>query len=195
MSKPKKQEPQKQSNWFKRHRVLTAVGGVILLLLIIGVGNSENNNSSTPKPSPVASGVTTAKAVGLNQPARDGKFEFVVKTVTCGQTSVGANEYATKDAQGQYCLMSLTVKNIGDRAQGLYSSNQKLLNSRNQQFAADDIASSYLDTSYSTLFSNINPGNQIEGTIVFDFPKGEIPVQAELHDDAFSGGVKVNLAN
>jgi septal ring-binding cell division protein DamX len=186
----------KKKSWFARHKILT----VILAFVAIGViasaagGGSESNNSSSSDGSGVTKTedkkATTAK---LNEAARDGKFEFVVKKVECGTTTIGTNEYLKKNAQGQFCLMTVNVKNIGNEAQGFFGSNQKLLNAQNQQYAADDAAGVYVDQNYSTLFSNINPGNSVEGVIVFDIPKDQTPVTAQLHDSAFSDGVKVNL--
>jgi hypothetical protein len=187
---------EKKKSWFARHKILT----VILAFIVIGVianassgGSKSSNNSSSN-----GSGVTKAEdkkttVAKLNEAARDGKFEFVVKKVECGTTTIGTNEYLKKNAQGQFCLMTLSVKNIGNEAQSFFGSNQKLLNAQNQQYAADDAAGIYVDQNYSTLFSNINPGNSVEGVVVFDIPKDQTPVSAELHDSSMSSGVKVNL--
>jgi len=42
-----------------------------------------------------------------------------------------------------------------------------------------------------------NPGNTVRAVILFDLPKGDRAVKAELelHDSAFSGGVTVSLAH
>lgn len=188
---------EKKKSWFARHKFLTVIG-VIILIAIIGGAASGGNKADTNNASSDGSGVTKAEdkpatTAKLNEAARDGKFEFVVKGVECGKTTIGTNEYLKKDAQGQFCLMTVSVKNIGNEAQGFFGSNQKLLNAESQQFAADDTAGAYLDQNYSTLFSNINPGNSVEGVIVFDIPKGQTPVFAQLHDSALSDGVKVAL--
>lgn len=102
----------------------------------------------------------------------------------------------TKTAQGQYCLLSVSVKNIGNEAQTLSSSEQFLFNASNQKYSADDTATLYAapsDSAGSSWFNNINPGNTVEGVIVFDLPKDQKPVSAELHDSGLSNGVKVNL--
>lgn len=191
MSKEKK-----DGNWFKRHKILT----VILAIAVIGViasaasgGNKSNNNTASNGSGVTNSEDKTATIAKLNEPARDGKFEFVVKGVECGKTTIGTNQYLTKNAQGQFCLMTINVKNVGDKAQGFFGTNQKLLNAQNQQYTADDAAGVYIDQNYSTMFSNINPGNSVEGVIVFDIPKDQTPVSAELHDSSFSNGVKINL--
>lgn len=158
-----------------------------------GGGKSDTNNASSDGSGVTKSEDKPATVAKLNEAARDGKFEFVVKSVECGKTTIGTNQYLTKNAQGQFCLMTINVKNIGNEAQGFFGSNQKLLNAQNQQYAADDAAGVYVDQNYSTLFSNINPGNSVEGVVVFDIPKDQTPVTAELHDSSFSNGVKVDL--
>ena len=41
---------------------------------------------------------------------------------------------------------------------------------------------------------DINPGNTVNGTSVFDIPKTSQITQLQLHDSMFSGGVKVRVA-
>ncbi len=53
----------------------------------------------------------------MNMPVRDGKFEFVVTGVQPGLAEVGDNPYLTKKAQGQFVIVTVTVKNIGDKPQ------------------------------------------------------------------------------
>ncbi len=91
----------------------------------------------------------------------------------------------------RYSLVKVT--NIGDGAQSLFSSNQYLLNAQGQRYSADDMATMYASPNSSSWYSDVNPGNSVEGIIVFDIPKDQIPVTAQLHDDAFSSGVKINL--
>jgi len=172
-----------------RHKVLSVILGLVVIGIISSAagGGSKSNNSGNK-----SSSSKTATAAKIGEAANDGKFEFTVKSVECGKTSVGS-QYLTKEAQGQFCLLSVTVKNIGDEAQSLFSTNQKLLNAQGQQYAADDTATIYAAPNGSSWYSNINPGNSVEGTIVFDIPKDQTAVTAELHDSALSSGVKVNL--
>ena len=96
------------------------------------------------------------------------------------------------EAQGQYCLVSVQVENIGEEAQSFFGSNQYLYDEEGRQFSADDEAAIYLENSQS-LYEEINPGNSVQGTVVFDIPKNATPARIELHDSAFSGGVTVDL--
>ena len=78
--------------------------------------------------------------------------------------------------------------------QSLFSDNQYLFNASGQKYSADSTATTYAAPEDSdTWYSEINPGNSVEGAIVFDIPKDQTPTSAELHDSAFSDGIKVNL--
>ena len=180
---------EKSTNWFVRHKVLSVILAFVVIAVISSAAGGDNKSNSSGSKS---SSSKTATAAKVGEAANDGKFEFTVKSIECGKTSVGS-QYLTKEAQGQFCLLSVTVKNIGDQAQSLFSTNQKLLNAQGQQYAADDTATIYAAPNGSSWYSNINPGNSVEGTIVFDIPKGQTVVTAELHDSALSSGVKVSL--
>lgn len=132
------------------------------------------------------------KVAQIGEAARDGKFEFTVNGIDCGQKQVGG-QYVNEQAQGQYCLLDVKVENVGDRAQSLFADNQYLYNDQDQEYSADSEATFTLNPQDTTLFEEINPGNALTGKIVFDVPENANIVRAELHDSAFSGGVTVNL--
>jgi hypothetical protein len=134
---------------------------------------------------------TKEKAPGIGDAVRDGKFQFTVTDVEAGKKKVG-NEYLNTKAQGQFYLVDITVKNIGDEAQIFFADNQTLFNADGQEYSADSTASIYLDESNSFM-EEINPGNTVKGTVVFDIPKGMDPSKIELHDSMLSGGVTVDL--
>lgn len=181
--------------WFKKHKKLTVLLVIIGLVIIASASSgdktSNNGGSSKSDSSKTEDKAQTAK---IGEAARDGKFEFTVKSIKCGVATVG-KDFLTETAQGQYCLLSVSIKNIGDEAQGLYSGNQYLYNAQDQKYSADDAATITAEpgNQSNSWFNDINPGNSVKGTIVFDIPKGEKPVTAELHDSAFSGGIKVSL--
>lgn len=183
----------KSKNWFARHKVLTVIG-VILILAIIGSaasgGNKTKTTNNTTTTSKASSQPQTAK---IGQAANDGKFAFTVNSVQCNQPSVGSDQYLTKTAQGQYCVVNITANNIGNEAQTLDASNQYLYNAQGQKYSADSEASFDANPSGSTFLQSINPGNSVTGVVAFDLPKGITPTTAELHDSAFSGGVKISL--
>ncbi|HYN92428.1 MAG TPA: DUF4352 domain-containing protein [Pilimelia sp.] len=132
---------------------------------------------------------------GLGDPARDGKFEFVVHSVSCGKTRVG-NEYLDEKAQGMFCqvAVTVTVRNIGAEAQTFSGSAQKAFDSQGTEFSNDTGAEMYANEGAPTFLKEINPGNSVKGTLIYDVPKGTRLTAVELHDSMFSGGVRVRLA-
>lgn len=190
----------KGKSWFARHKVLTLVIVVIVIAAIASSSSDKNNTTTPPAASPGASSSPTpppaeaASLAKIGQAVRDGKFEFTVNKLTCGETSVGS-QYLNATAQGQYCRVNVTVKNIGNEAQTLSHSDQYAYNAAGQKFSADSTAAIYADSgsANSTWYNDVNPGNTVTGDIFFDVPKDVTPNTIELHDSAFSGGVKVSL--
>lgn len=191
---------EQKKSWVARHKILTGIGGLIILGIVISAasGGSKNNTPAATTSSDTKTVSTTpakesAKTIKLNEPATDGKFEFTVASVECGKSTVGANQYLQKTAQGQFCLLNVTVKNVGDQAQTFDSSNVSLYDASGAKFSADATASNYANPDSSTFLNQINPGNSVTAVVVFDVPKDKTPVTAELHDSVFSTGVKVTL--
>lgn len=209
--------PPSPRSWFARHKVLTALG-VLVALVVVGSlvnGGGDEVGDAAPPPAaastaastdpvaqpsedqPASEGATTPEpsasqpSAVVGTPVRDGKFEFTVTGVETGVERVG-NDVLGQEAQGQYVLLHLTVTNIGTEAQYFDGSSQKLLDAAGRTFSADSSAAIYLDESNSFL-NQINPGNGVEGIVVFDVPTDAVLVSAELHDSAFSGGVIVAL--
>lgn len=186
----------REGNWFKRHKILTVILVIIGVAVIGGATGGSKNNSSNDNQSGTGqkNDSNTIQTAKIGEPARDGKFEFTVKGMECGRAQIG-NEFLNKKAQGQFCLISLNAKNIGDASQSLSSFNQYAYDAANKKFTVDDTATLYVapTDSGSAWYNEINPGNSVEGTFVFDVPKDVSLTVIELHDSAFSGGIKVNL--
>ncbi len=199
-------QPAKKRSWFRRHKILTGLAALVLLFIVIALANggkSSTPTASNPAAAPPAStsqpATSTAAAppaapaaAGLNTPVRDGKFEFTVSKVDCGKTQVGANSLV-KTAQGQFCIVSLSAKNIGNESQYLDASSQKAMDAQGRKFSADGAAGMYLGDQGNTFLNQINPGNAVQGQVVFDIPKDAKISKLELHDSPFSGGVSVGV--
>lgn len=198
----------KRRSWFARHKIMTGLGVLVVLGIIgaaIGGGDDSSSSSGSAAVSPSTSAspasrpAATSKppaepgAAGIGTSVRDGKFEFTVTRLRCGVRSVGTAPVDQK-AQGQFCLLTMRVHNIGDEAQLFDASSQKVFNAAGQEFSADGTASLYANPNGETFLTEINPGNQVTGVVVFDVPAGAKPVRAELHDSPFSGGAEVTLS-
>ncbi len=205
--------PPNQRSWFARHKILTVLGALVALVVIVSLANGgggESDDTALPAAATTAATVEAEQpaeqptteapseepapeqqAAAIGTPVRDGKFEFTVTGVETGVARVG-NDVLGQEAQGQYVLLHVTVTNIGTEAQYFDGSSQKLLDSAGREFSSDSSAAIYLDESNSFL-NQINPGNSVDGIVVFDVPADAVLVSAELHDSMFSGGVSVAL--
>jgi hypothetical protein len=139
---------------------------------------------------PVATGDSDP---GIGDPVRDGKFEFTVTKLDCSQKRVGS-EFLNAEAQGKFCMVSVTVKNIGKEAQTFSGSSQKAYDAEGTEFSNDTTAEIYANEGTPTFLQEINPGNGVKGKIIYDVPKSTKLTSLELHDSMFSGGVKVSLS-
>ncbi|HLS45959.1 MAG TPA: DUF4352 domain-containing protein [Ornithinicoccus sp.] len=129
------------------------------------------------------------EAPGLNDPVRDGKFEFVVTEVETGLATIGES-FTEEEAQGQFVVIHLKVTNVGDQAQTVFDSAQLLIDDQGREHQTSS-AAIWLDE--GLWLDDINPGNSMEGVLVYDIPKDAVPATLELHDSMFSGGVTVSL--
>lgn len=165
-------------------------------------GGSGGTASSTSAPASSAGesgkgssgGTEKRKAAepGIGDVVRDGRFAFKVTKVRAGLSQVGEG-FTASTAQGQYVLVHLTVKNIGDEAQLFHGSSQKLIDTKGRQFDADVGAAALHLKDSNAFLNNINPGNAVNGILLFDVPKNVTLKAIELHDSPFSGGVTVSL--
>jgi len=177
----------------------TLMGAAALAALIIMGGTVSGCEvpADTPVPASTKAGEkkSAAKAEkqgsGLGDEARDGKFAFTVTKIKKGIAKVG-NEFLNSKAQGQYVLVYVTVKNIGDEARTFDATPQTLFDTAGREFKADVEAGITMGDANSFL-KDINPGNQLKGVLVFDVPKSFTAKSIQLHDSLFSGGVSVTL--
>lgn len=130
---------------------------------------------------------------GIGDPARDGKFEFVVSGAECGVEEIG-DEFLNETAQGQFCLVTMTVTNIGDEAQLFDAGSQKGVTNTGATVDADSTASLYANDGGVSFLEEINPGNSIRDVVVvYDIAPDQTLDAVELYDSIFSGGVTVSL--
>ncbi|MCW2876565.1 MAG: hypothetical protein JWQ95_665 [Sphaerisporangium sp.] len=172
------------------------MAGLILVGSLLsggGGGSSDGTGSDTAAASPPARKESKPKQAGIGDVVKDGKFAFKVTKVEKGLAQVGEGLLVSK-AQGQYVLVRLTVKNIGDEAQLFDDSSQKLIDTKGRQYDADSGAAALGLKDSNAFLNNINPGNSVKGILLFDVPKGFDLKAVELHDSMFSGGVTVALS-
>jgi hypothetical protein len=130
---------------------------------------------------------------GLGDAVRDGQFEFVVRSVSCGQATLD-NGWLHAQAKGQYCVVELTVTNIGTEARNFGDGLQRATGPSGERYAADTGAGVVANGSGQAIWDVINPGISVTAKIVYDIPPGAAITALELHDGALSRGATVTLS-
>lgn len=155
------------------------MAAAVLLLLLAVAGNlGDDRQRATDTP-------------GLGDPVRDGQFQFVVRSVDCGAREVGEG-VGRRPARDQFCLVALRVRNTG-REGRTFGGGQQYLFDRDGKRHSPDLDATYRHGDRHLLSTHLNPGQRLEGTLVYDVPDPIALDRVELHDAPFSGGVSVEL--
>jgi hypothetical protein len=178
--------------WYKKKRFIIPAAFVLIGVVssATGGGGSTSTDSSSATTKTETTGSTITEP-GIGTQVSDGKFTFVVNSVKCGVASVGSADFGSK-AQGQFCIVDVSVSNTGTESQMMDTSSMYLYDAENRKFSTTTAAMFYMENNDLWL-TDINPGNSIDGKLVFDLPVGATPISMELHDSMFSGGVTVQL--
>jgi hypothetical protein len=167
-----------------------AIGGTSLIVTTALLNQTGNPPAAAATTRPAAPPTPTQP--GLNQPVRDGMLQFTVTKMSCGHASVSIGEI-TRSAQGQFCLITLTVANVGRQARAFSEGFQKAIGDDDSNYTPDSAAGFIVNSGAATIWTVVNPGNHVSGTIVFDIPRERRIVRLELHDQAFSDGAELPL--
>lgn len=171
--------------------VLGVLGCVGLFTLVLGgtaavVGEAVTEADDNQKGK-------NAVAGALGKPSTDGKFEFTVTKMKCGAKQVGPAEWGVK-AQGEFCIVDVTVKNVGTTAELFDSNSQKAYDEADTEYTVDAGAETYVNDQNQTFLENINPGNKVNGKLVYDVPKGTKLTSIVVHESMFTPGIRVPLS-
>jgi hypothetical protein len=115
----------------------------------------------------------------------------VVRSVDCGPRSVGEG-VGRKQSLGQFCLVSLQVENTGGEGRTFGGGQQYLFDRAGNRLVPDLDATTRLGGG-RLVWTHLNPGQRLAGTLVYDVPDPVELTRVELHDAPFSGGASVTL--
>ncbi|MGD7789304.1 DUF4352 domain-containing protein [Propionibacteriaceae bacterium Y1700] len=197
--------PPKKKSWFARHKIMTTLGIIVLAFIMISAINSAGgggndtagDSNDTAQGAPAAEKDTKDDAKkeeakpGLNTPVVSGDIEFTVTKVEKGVKQVGSSDFGQK-AQGQYVLVSVSMKNVGKEGVTVWST-QKLKDDQDRTFESDESAAIYIKDN-DGWWTQINPGNTAKGVMVFDMPKDAKPTSILLQGGMLDAEVEVQLS-
>jgi len=182
--------PPRRQRRRRRRRLLGGLAVVAAVLLLASALGDRDRSDGQGRPAGRAGAAATP---GIREPARDGQFEFVVRSVRCGLRRVGP-ELARRTPQGRFCLVAVSVANVGTEARNFAADQQRLFGADGRRHSVDATATATATNgSVGLLHVLVNPGNGVEGTLVYDVPPRMRPARMELHDSPFSRGVTVDL--
>ncbi|GAB3484588.1 DUF4352 domain-containing protein [Flexivirga lutea] len=139
-------------------------------------------SATSAKPTSAAAEPAKDTAPGIGDPVKSGNLQFTVTKVVRNQAQVGQDFMAQK-AQGRFTLVYVTVRNVGNDSETLLDSEQKIKDADNKTYSPDSGAELVMADN-DVWLAQINPGNAVDGILVYDMPVG---VQATAID--FSGGL------
>jgi hypothetical protein len=150
---------------------------VLVLLVANALGDAGRRDQAGP--------------AGVGEPVRDGQFEFVVRSVRCGVGSVGEG-LGRKQPLEQFCLVALSVENTGGEGRAFGGGPQYLFDRAGKRHDPD-LDATVRHGGGRLLSTHLNPGQRLDGTLVYDVPDPIGLARMELHDSPFSGGAGVEL--
>ena len=127
-------------------------------------------------------------AAGIGDPVTADDVEITVSDVERGIGSVGSGGFGA-DAQGEFVIVDITVKNNGTEEVTLTSLDFTLVGDGVEYSTSDDAW--YEDGALS--IESINPGNSYSGKLVFDVPEGASISTLEMTPGWFGDTAEVQV--
>jgi hypothetical protein len=157
------------------------VGLVLALVVVPRLFADSEGDSQTEVVGPGPPNAEGPASFGyLGEEARDGDLSFRVISSDCGSTRVeGSTE---RLAQGKFCFLSLTIRNEGRGPSPLSGGLQSLVDGQNRRYSPDPAATAVHPSNVGRDLMDlvVNPGNQVQGVLVFDLPPDVQPQAVEL---------------
>lgn len=172
---------------------LTLGGGASLVMSSPSGAKAKTTHKHKAKPKPKVTTTTVPKLPSphIGQTAKDGKFAFKITGVQCGVATLGSDDVTKTAPPGSsWCLATMTVKAYQNQDQTFFITNQKAIDRKGRQLAADP-DSFYIPADQDVDDDDVNPGITITAVVPFQVATGDTISKFILHDSAFSGGVTV----
>ncbi|MEV4636379.1 DUF4352 domain-containing protein [Actinoplanes sp. NPDC049548] len=182
-------DPRELWPWIAGALAVLMIAGLVGLFAVIGV--IANSVSAALAPVPGRATRQEAVAGRFNEVVADGTFQFAVTGMRCGARRVGSDAFGQK-ARGEFCLVAVTVKNIGSRAGMLDGLSQTAYAADGSAFPSEAGAAMYVSRRAGVL-ERIDAGARVRGTLVFDVPRGTRLTSIVLRDSLRTRGVRIPL--
>jgi hypothetical protein len=190
----------------RRNRVWAVpavVGSVIAVVLLAVVGlprllspHARGDSTISAGQAIVPSGPERlARYAPMGREVQDADLAFTISAVDCGATTL--NGPVTRTAQGQFCFVTLNVKNDGRAPATFIAGLQLLMDRQNRRFGPDlpTTTAHPANTGHDVMEAVVNPGNDLDAVLVFDVPPDAQLVAASLRQATTGPGAFVDLTH
>ncbi|MGH9165872.1 MAG: DUF4352 domain-containing protein, partial [Acidimicrobiales bacterium] len=148
------------------------VGILLLVLGIFQFVNSDSVQRSSRQFGTVAP-TTTAAPLSIGEEGTNQGVGFRVSAFTCGAKTVGTAPLL-RTAAGQFCSLTLKVRNPGPTPVGFNPASQFLRDSAGNSYATDaraTIAAAPPSARDFGITQQLNPGISVDAVLIFDVPE------------------------
>jgi hypothetical protein len=167
--------------------VLSIVAGVVVLACLAGAVTITVFTARTYRRD------HRQASASMNEPVRDGSFQFTADSMRCGVQAIGAPD-EEQSPIGQFCVVTLTIKNVGSSPATFADSIQKAYGVGGVWFSSDPTAGLYANPDPTVFLNQINPGNSVKAVVVYDIPRSSRIMRLEVHENPSTPGAVIKIS-
>jgi type II secretory pathway pseudopilin PulG len=169
--------------------ILSIVAGIAAIVVTIATAVAVVAGAASSVADDATATVDEARA-GIGQVVTTGDgVDFTVDAVTCGIPTYEGGFGTDATALGQFCEVSFTIVNNGDKESILFPNYVGGLIGTTE-YAADGMLSSYADGSMSV---ELNPGLSTAGVAILDIPVGQALEAVTFTDGLLNEEIAVSV--
>ena len=176
--------------WFKKKRIILPLALVVIVGISMASGGGSSDTGSSTSSGSTEETTQEEAMAKIGDTVVDGDWSYVVSNLKCGVKQVGSSLLGA-EAQGQFCIVSISATNNGTKADYFLGSDHKIYDVNGSEYESDSSAWIYLKD--NMLVDEVNPGNTAKGQLVFDVPETADLDYILVTSSFLSDGVKVSL--
>jgi hypothetical protein len=176
--------------WFKKKRIILPLALVVIVGISMASGGGSSDTGSSTSSGSTEEATQEEAMAKIGDTVVDGDWSYVVSNLKCGVKQVGSSLLGA-EAQGQFCIVSISATNNGTKADYFLGSDHKIYDVNGSEYESDSSAWIYLKD--NMLVDEVNPGNTAKGQLVFDVPETADLDYILVTSSFLSDGVKVSL--
>lgn len=165
---------------------------LVVAAAIVVTGCAPGATTVEGKPGAAPSSASGGLQPPLGVRVQDGNFEFAALGVTTTETVGDPKDPGLSvNARGVFVVVTLSIRNTGDKAITFIDRYQKLTDNQGHTFEVSNAADIYGNRDVPS--TKIGPGDGLVVRLAFDVPPDTVPASITLHESETSPGVTAQL--